>query len=68
MNYYPLFIKAKLVIITVLMLIGCSGISPDGEMYNHREEGTKKGLFSGEKGEFVIMAPESSKGDDTSTQ
>lgn len=61
MSYYPLFIKAKLVIITALLLVGCSGITPDGEMHNHREEGPKKGLFSGEKGEFVIMAPDSSQ-------
>lgn len=47
----------------VLMMSGCSGITPDGNLRNNREEGPERGLFSGPDGEFVIFAPESGAAD-----
>lgn len=36
------------------MIVGCAGIRPY-EHRNHREEGMEKGLFTGSKGELVII-------------
>jgi len=51
----------------LVVISGCSGIQPY-EPRNHREEGTKDGLFSGPEGEFVIFrreeAPKKSSGND----
>lgn len=41
----------------LLIISGCSGITPDGNLRNNREEGPEKGLFSGSAGEFIILAP-----------
>ena len=40
-----------------LFVTGCSGITPH-QPRNHREEGTEKGVFTGSKGEFVILVPD----------
>jgi hypothetical protein len=39
-----------------LLISACSGITPDGNISNNREEGTEKGLISGDAGEFVIFS------------
>lgn len=44
-------------LMALLVISGCSGITPDGNLRNNREEGPEKGLFTGSKGEFVIIAP-----------
>lgn len=44
-------------IVVVLLGSGCSGITPDGKLRNNREEGPEGGIFSGPRGEFVIVAP-----------
>ena len=46
-------------LMALLFISGCSGITPDGNIHNNREEGPKQGLFSGPTGEFVIVAPAS---------
>lgn len=49
----------RLMALSALLLVigGCSGITPDGALRNNREEGPEEGLFSGPGGEFVIVAP-----------
>ncbi|MBI5577578.1 MAG: hypothetical protein HY895_00360 [Deltaproteobacteria bacterium] len=49
-------------LITALLLMwlfvtGCSGITPY-QPRNNREEGPEKGVFTGSKGEFVILVPD----------
>lgn len=45
-------------LLVVLMVTGgCAGIEPY-EARDEREEGPKKGIFSGSKGEFVILRKE----------
>jgi hypothetical protein len=44
-------------LVAVLIGSGCSGITPDGKLRNNREEGPQGGIFSGPRGEFVIVAP-----------
>ena len=39
-----------------LFVTSCSGITPY-QPRNNREEGPERGIFSGSKGEFVILAP-----------
>jgi hypothetical protein len=46
-------------LIGILLISGCSGISPDGKLRNNREEGPESGIFSGSSGEFVLVAPTS---------
>jgi hypothetical protein len=46
-----------LAIVVALLGSGCSGITPDGNLRNNREEGPENGIFSGPRGEFVIIAP-----------
>jgi hypothetical protein len=41
-------------LVVALLVIGCAGIEPY-EPRNDREEGPKKGLFTGSEGEFVII-------------
>lgn len=41
-------------LVALLVVTSCGGIKPY-EPRNHREEGPKKGLFTGSKGEFVIL-------------
>ena len=41
-------------LVASLLVTGCAGIEPY-EPRNHREEGPQKGLFTGSKGEFVIL-------------
>ncbi|SHO50394.1 hypothetical protein [Desulfopila aestuarii] len=48
---------AVLVVLLCLAASGCSGITPDGEIRNNREEGPEKGIFSGSAGEFVLLGP-----------
>lgn len=48
-------------VLLLLVMTGCSGITPDGELRNNREEGPQQGLFSGPHGEFVIIAPNAGK-------
>jgi len=50
-------IVAALVLLLSLSAGGCSGITPDSELRNNREEGPEKGLFSGSDGEFVLVGP-----------
>jgi carbonic anhydrase len=40
-------------LLTALLVAGCAGIEPY-EPHDYRREGTKRGLFSGSEGEFVI--------------
>jgi len=40
-------------LLVALLVAGCAGIKPY-EPYDYRQEGPKRGLFSGSKGEFVI--------------
>ena len=40
-------------VLVVLLTAGCAGIKPY-DPRDYREEGPKRGLFSGSKGEFVI--------------
>ena len=45
----------NIVLLVVTLLVnGCAGIEPY-EPRDHREDGPKQGLFSGEAGEFVIF-------------
>ncbi len=46
-----------LAIVVVVFGSGCSGITPDGNLRNNREEGPESGIFSGPGGEFIIIAP-----------
>jgi hypothetical protein len=39
-----------------LLIAGCAGIQPY-EPRDYREEGPEKGLFTGSKGEWVIIGP-----------
>ena len=50
-------ILAILVLFFCLVAGGCSGITPDGELRNNREEGPENGLFSGPDGEFILLGP-----------
>lgn len=49
-----------ILILTNMLLItsACSGITPESQLRNNREEGPERGLFSGLEGEFVILALE----------
>ncbi len=49
--------------VIMMSISGCSGITPDGNMRNTREEGPESGLFSGPGGEFVLVAPASESDD-----
>ena len=42
------------IFIVALLFTGCTGIEPY-QPRDYREEGMKKGLFSGSEGEFVIF-------------
>jgi hypothetical protein len=61
MNQYRLCFCQLCSVIGLLMVLllisGCSGITPDGQLRNNREEGPESGLFSGPDGEFVIFSP-----------
>ena len=41
-------------LLVAMLVTGCAGIKPY-KPRNHREEGPQKGLFTGSKGEFVIL-------------
>ena len=41
-------------LLTGLLVAGCAGMEPY-EHRDYREEGSEKGLFSGDDGEFVIF-------------
>jgi hypothetical protein len=43
-------------LLVVLLVGGCAGIKPY-EPRDDREEGPKKGLFTGSQGEWVILGP-----------
>ena len=45
-----------LLLAALLVIVGCAEIQPYSPP-NHREEGPEKGLFSGSKGEWVILGP-----------
>jgi hypothetical protein len=47
---------------TSLVIAGCAEIQPY-KIPNHREEGPQKGLFTGSKGEWVILGPKASETD-----
>ena len=40
-------------LLVVLLAVGCAGIKPY-KPHDYREDGLKRGLFSGSEGEFVI--------------
>ncbi len=40
-------------LLLALLVVGCAGIEPY-EPHDYREDGLKRGLFSGSKGEFII--------------
>jgi hypothetical protein len=48
--------------VLTLLVNGCAGMEPY-EPPDHREEGPKQGLFSGEEGEFVIFRRENTERD-----
>jgi hypothetical protein len=54
-------------LLAALLVAGCAGIEPY-EPHDYRQDGPKKGLFSGPAGEFVIYrkadAPEAGSGAD----
>jgi len=54
----PLVISL-IVIKTLLITSACSGITPESQLRNNREEGPERGLLSGPEGEFVILVPAS---------
>jgi hypothetical protein len=41
-------------LLVVLLAVGCAGIKPY-KPHDYREDGLKRGLFSGSEGEFVIF-------------
>ncbi len=43
-------------LLVVLLVVGCAGIEPY-KPRDYREEGPEKGLFTGSKGEWVILGP-----------
>lgn len=48
---------AAAVLLLCLLVTGCSSITPY-QPRNNREEGPERGIFTGSKGEFVILAPD----------
>ena len=54
---YGRWLIGTMTLMAVLSVSGCSGITPDGNLRNDREEGPEHGIFSGPGGEFVIVAP-----------
>ena len=40
-------------LLVVLLAVGCAGIKPY-KPHDYREDGLKRGLFSGSQGEFII--------------
>ena len=40
-------------LLVVLLAVGCAGMEPY-KPHDYREDGLKRGLFSGSKGEFII--------------
>ena len=57
MNFHRSRILTNPLLVIVLfsfLVAGCAGMKPY-EPRNTREEGPRKGLFSGEQGEFVIL-------------
>jgi hypothetical protein len=48
--------STAVVLLLWLIVTGCSSITPY-QPRNNREEGPERGIFSGSKGEFVILAP-----------
>ena len=48
--------------VVILLVMGCAGVEPY-EPRDHREEGPEHGLFSGERGEFVIFKRKQAGGD-----
>jgi hypothetical protein len=47
---------AAAVLLLCLLVTGCSSIKPY-QPRNNREEGPERGIFTGSKGEFVILMP-----------
>ena len=47
---------AAAVLLLCLLVTGCSSITPY-QPRNNREEGPERGIFTGSKGEFVILIP-----------
>ena len=45
-----------LLLAALLVIVSCAGIQPY-HAPNHREEGPAKGLFTGSRGEWVILGP-----------
>jgi hypothetical protein len=48
---------AAAVLLLCLLVTGCSSITPY-QPRNNREEGPERGIFTGSKGEFVILMPD----------
>jgi hypothetical protein len=43
-------------VLVVLLTVGCAGIKPY-KPHDYREDGPKRGLFTGSQGDWVIMGP-----------
>jgi hypothetical protein len=59
MNIYRTLGRNALIIGLLLMAmlaVGCAGIKPY-KPHDYREEGPKRGLFTGSQGEWVILGP-----------
>jgi len=66
MSLYPQYkrlVKRGTVLVILLLLGGCSSITPSDNWRNNREEGPENGLFTGAAGEFVIIGPPSASAD-----
>jgi hypothetical protein len=50
------FSSAALLLAALLVIAGCAEVQPYSPS-NHREEGPAKGLFTGSRGEWVILGP-----------
>jgi hypothetical protein len=51
-----------ILLLMVVVMVGCAGIEPY-EPPNNREEGPEKGLFTGSRGEWVIVGPKAEEPD-----
>ena len=65
MGIYRTFGRNVLLIgllLVTLLVAGCAGMKPY-KPHDYREEGPKKGLFTGSQGEWVILGPKAPQKD-----